>query len=888
MDLKKSGYQPEEWEDALYQRWLDSGFFNPDVAIEKGVANAKKEPFSMVLPPPNTTGTLHTGSACMLAIEDVFTRFARMQGRPTLWLPGTDHAAIATQSKVERLLWEDEKKTRYDLGRETLLQRIDEFVVKNQDTMLNQMKKMGASLDWSRLAFTLDESRSKAVNLAFKKMYDEGVIYRGDRIVNWDPQGQTTISDDEVVHQERTAKFYYLQYGPFVIGTARPETKFGDKYVVMHPTDERYADYQHGQTLELEWINGLITATVIKDEAIDPEFGTGVMTITPWHSAIDFEIAERHQLDKEQIIDLEGKLLPIAGEFAGLHITEAREKIVKKLKDKGLLVKVEENYTHQVATAERTGETIEPQIMRQWFVGVDKEFVRDGKTVTLKTLMREAVTSGEVTILPERFAKIYLHWVENLHDWCISRQIWYGHQIPIWYRSTQAHGIPSEVEGYRGEEVFCGTQAPVGEGWTRDPDTLDTWFSSALWTFTTLGWGSNEEWWQKQRHYYPTSLLETGYDILPFWVSRMILMSTYHLGEVPFKTVYLHGLVRDEQGRKMSKSLDNILDPLDVIKEYGTDALRLALMSGTTPGNDFRLGDEKLTSSRNFVNKLWNISRYVKLQTEENQSITLLTPADHFIATRFEKTRTLVTKQLTEYNLSLAIDTLQKFTLDDFADEYVEIHKHEKNTPLLRALLQELITLWHPFLPFVTEAIWQDVFESETLLMVRPWPAPANDDQDEPQQKILPEPDQELSSHFSQALELAKDIRLQRATYKIAHKTPLSLELAHAFDTLPFQSIFARENVTLAKGTGIAIPVGNALFSGQLFLGTSIDVEKERARLQKEIRETEIYLTSLRTKLSNVGFLTKADPTLKASTENLAQATESKLDTLTKALNQLT
>jgi valyl-tRNA synthetase len=862
MDTKKSGYQPHEWEDMLYQRWLDSGFFNPDTCLEKGVAQSEKEPFSMVLPPPNATGTLHTGSACMLAIEDVFTRFARMQGRPALWLPGTDHAAIATQSKVERLLWEEEKKTRYDLGREALLQRIDEFVAKNQDTMLNQMKRMGASLDWSRLAFTLDEKRNKAVNLAFKKMYDEGIIFRGDRIVNWDPKGQTTISDDEVDHQERTTKFYYFQYGPFVIGTARPETKFGDKYVVMHPEDARYAEYTHGQTIELEWINGPITATIIKDEAIDPEFGSGVMTITPWHSGIDFEIAERHNLDKEQIIDLEGKLLPIAGEFAGMPIAEARKKIVSKLEDKGLLVKVEDDYVHQVATAERTGETIEPQIMRQWFVGVDKEFTRDGKTVTLKTLMREAVTSGQIKILPERFEKIYLHWVENLHDWCISRQIWYGHQIPVWYK---------------GEEVFCGTEAPQDKDWTRDPDTLDTWFSSALWTFTTLGWGSNEELWAKQKQYHPTTILETGYDILPFWVSRMILMSTYHLGEVPFKTVYLHGLVRDEQGRKMSKSLDNILDPLDVIKEYGTDALRLALMSGTTPGNDLRVGDEKMTSSRNFVNKLWNISRYVKLQ-EDTGNTELRTPADHFIATRFESTRELVAKQLSEYNLSLAIDTLQRFTLDDFADEYIEIHKQEKNTPLLRTILQELITLWHPFIPFVTEAIWQDVFTPNELLLVRTWP----------QSRVLPEANHELSDQFALALELAKEIRLQRGTYKIDRKTSLSIELPQLNDTEPFHSIFTRENVQLATGEGIAIPVGTGVFSGNLFLGDAIDVEKERTRLQKEIAEAETYLTAMRAKLTNEGFLTKAGPLLKASTENLARVTEERIALLTKALDQLT
>ncbi len=859
---KKSGYQPQEWEDTLYQTWLDSGFFNPDTCLEKGVADSTKEPFSMVLPPPNATGTLHTGSACMLAIEDTFVRFARMQGRPTLWLPGTDHAAIATQSKVERILWEEEGKTRYDLGRDGLLQKIQEFVEKNQGVMINQMKKMGSSLDWSREAFTLDTPRHQAVNLTFKKMYDDGIIYRGDRIVNWDPKGQTTISDDEIVYQEETTSFYYFQYGPFVIATARPETKFGDKYVVMHPDDSRYAEYQHGQTIELEWINGPITATIIKDTAIDPNFGTGVMTITPWHSVIDFEIAERHNLGKEQIIDLEGKLLPIAGEFAGIDISEARKHIVQKLADKNLLVKTEENYVHQVATAERTGATIEPQIMRQWFIGVNKEFERDGKKLTLKKLMAEAVESGHTAILPDRFRKIYFHWIENLHDWCISRQIWYGHQIPVWYK---------------GEEMYCGTEAPTGDGWVQDPDTLDTWFSSGMWTFSTLGWGSDEALWQKQRHFHPNTLVESGYDILFPWIARMILMSTYLLGEVPFKTVYLHGLVRDEQGRKMSKSLENIMDPLDVIAEYGTDALRLALTSGNTPGNDLRVGDEKLTTMRNLVNKIWNISRYVAMQENPESTLELRTAADHFIVDRFEKTRTAVTEQLTQYNISLAIDALREFTITDFADWYIEIHKTEKNTLLLRALLQELITLWHPFIPFVTEAIQQDLFGGEELLLVRMWPEAG----------VLPVPDAEKSAQFERGKEVVTDIRLIRGTYKIHPGTALMLSLPALQNPDDFQSLLNVAKGELGMGTGVTIPVGTGDFSGQLFLGDSIDVAKERERIQKELADAENYLTAMRAKLSNEGFLAKAGPMLKASTENLANTTESRITALTKALNQL-
>ncbi len=864
---KSSGYQPAEWEDALYQKWLLSGYFSPEVCKEKGIVQDGKEPFSMVLPPPNATGTLHTGSACMLAIEDTFTRFARMQGRSTLWLPGTDHAAIATQSKVERLLWEQEQKTRYDLGREALLKRIDDFVKQNQNTMIGQMKKMGASLDWDRLSFTLDEKRNKAVKRAFKTMYDEGVIYRGDRIVNWDPKGQTTISDDEVVYKEETTKFYYFQYGPFEIGTARPETKFGDKYVVMHPADTRYAEYQHGQTIELEWINGPIAATIIKDESVDPEFGTGVMTITPWHSGIDFEIAERHGLDKEQIIDQTGKLLPIAGEFAGMHIKEAREKIVEKLQSKGLVTRIEENYLHQVATAERTGEVIEPQIMRQWFVGVEKEFVRNGKATTLKQLMQNSMESrgGDITVLPARFEKIYFHWIDNLKDWCISRQIWYGHRIPVYYR---------------GDEILCSETSPKDTNWEQDPDTLDTWFSSALWTFSTLGWGYDQALWEKQRHFHPTTLIESGYDILFFWMSRMIMMSTYLLGESPFKTIYLHGLVRDEEGRKMSKSLDNILDPLDVIAEYGTDALRLALMSGTTPGNDLRLGNEKLIANRNFVNKLWNMSRYVGMQESASETPQLLTPADHFIASQFAQTRKTVTKHLNEYNLSLAIEELKNFTLGDFADWYIELHKHEKNTPLLKEIFQGLITLWHPFIPFVSEAIFQELFAKENaLLLVQPWPEAASYEKDIDFVHV---------ESFVLAKEWVTDIRMVRSSYNIPPGKEISIQPMMQAGIIS-DSLYKLTRTTPTTGENLSgsVSVGNGTYASKLYISDAIDIEKEKLRLTKEIENTQNYLASLQAKLTNEKFMQSAPENIRLNTEALAAETNEKISLLTKALEAL-
>ena len=875
-------YNAQDWEDNLYQTWLESGFFNPDVCIKEGITAVTAEPFSMVLPPPNATGTLHTGSACMLAIQDTLVRFARMQGKRTVWIPGTDHAAIATQSKVERLLWEEEQKTRYDLGREDLLKRIDVFVENNRDTMKNQMRKMGSSLDWSREAFTLDGARNQAVNLAFKTMYDEGLIVRGDRIVNWDPKGQTTISDDEVVYQEETSQFYYLKYGPFEIATARPETKFGDKYVVMHPDDTRYAEYAHGQTFELDWINGPIVATIIKDSAIDPEFGTGVMTITPWHSTVDFEIAERHGLDKEQIIDTHGILLPIAGEFAGTPITEARTAIVAKLASKGLLVKTEENYVHQIATAERTGATIEPQIMRQWFILVNKEFTRNGKLVTLKSLMQSAVKNGGIAILPERFHKTYFHWIDNLRDWCISRQIWYGHRIPVWYRNQPTTDNQQQTT----EETYCGETAPEGEDWIQDSDTLDTWFSSGLWTFSTLGWGSNDEKWGREKLYHPTTLIESGYDIIFFWIARMILMSQYLLDEVPFKTIYLHGLVRDAEGRKMSKSLDNILDPLEVIKEYGTDALRLALISGNTPGNDARLSDDKIVAQRNFVNKLWNISRYV-LSTDNTQPTTdntqAQTLADTWILERLNATVREVTEKLESYQLSLASEILRDFTLNDFADWYIEIHKHEKNNAVLQYVFTELLKLWHPFIPFVTEAIWSSL-KQDQLLLVTKWPVGRIDS------------DFEVIRTFESIQTLITRVRNIRATYRIGYKVPLQ---ATIFTSNPH--LFEGNRMLIEKLASMSFSVTNTEssrtpgtirlvetdFTLYLNMNDIINFAAEQDRLIKEIAEADKFLRSLSSRLDNPHFRDNAPASVIETQEKTRGEIIEKIAALTVALEEV-
>ncbi len=719
IELEKN-YDPHATESRIYETWERSGFFNPDNLPPRHVT-----PYAMVMPPPNVTGTLHVGHALMLVIEDIIIRYQRMRGRRTLWLPGTDHAAIATQAKVEELIYKKEGITRHDLGREAFLERVATYAQQSHDTIVNQIHRMGSSCDWSREAFTLDEARTRAVRTAFKRMYDDRLIYRGARIVNWDPKLQTTVSDDEVEWKEETVPLYYLQYGPFVISTARPETKFGDKYVVMHPDDKRYAQYTNGQTIDLEWINGPVTATIIKDPVIDMAFGTGVMTITPWHDHTDFDIAQRHGLDKEQIIDFDGKLLPIAGEFAGIHIKKARALIIEKLRAKGLVVKVDDHYLHRIATNSRGGGVIEPQIKEQWFVAVDKEFtlahshltgISDDSTVTLKKLMRTVVESGQIAITPDRFKKIYYHWIDNLHDWCISRQIWYGHRIPVWYRDS---------------ETFVGTEAPTGDGWTQDPDTLDTWFSSGLWTFSTLGWPDET---RDLAQFHPTDILETGYDILFFWVARMVLMTTYLLGDIPFRTVYLHGLIRDAQRQKMSKSKGNVIDPLTMCDRYGTDALRLALIFSTAAGNDIPLTEEKIRGMKHFANKLWNIARFVLTNTEAehfNASPEPKTDADRAILAALEATTTHVTANIDGLVFHEAAQELYQFMWHDLADVYVEVSKpqlaqaetkHATQVILAHCLIT-ILKLLHPFVPFVTEEIYAKLPPKEKqLLFIEPWP----------------------------------------------------------------------------------------------------------------------------------------------------------------------
>jgi valyl-tRNA synthetase len=706
-------YNPTETEARIYQQWETKNYFKPA---------GEGEVFSMVLPPPNVTGTLHMGSALMLAIEDVMVRYARMTGKRALWIPGTDHAAIATQTKVEKLL-QKEGIRKQDLGREKFLQRVNTFAQESHDVIVKQIRTMGCSIDWSREAFTLDEARSRAVREAFKRMYDAGLIFRGYRIVNWDPKGQTTISDDEIVYEERPTALYTFRYAkdfPIAIATTRPETKLGDTGVAVHPDDKRYQKFI-GREYEVNFAGTPLKIKIIADKEVDPTFGTGALGITPAHSQIDAEIAKRHNLSTIQVID-EYAQITASGEFQGKKVVDARGLIVTWLKNNNLLEK-EEQITHNIATAERTGGIIEPLPKLQWFVNVNKEFTppHSDQKVTLKQWMRQVVDDGRIKIIPEHFVKVYSHWIDNLHDWCISRQIWYGHRLPVWYRP--GNDKPSEIETY------VGIEAPSGEGWEQDSDTLDTWFSSGLWTFSTLGWpGSAKASPGKPDDlatFHPITILETGYDILFFWVARMIMMTGFLLGNIPFKTVYLHGIVRDSQGRKISKSLGNNIDPIDMIAKYGADAVRMSLIIGVGPGNDSKIDEQKIKAYKHFANKIWNASRFV---IEHNQTWTRSAQADHPYLQELNQLVQEITADMDNYRYYLASEKLYHYFWHTFADKIIEEAKGNPTlNPLLLQILITCLILLHPFMPFVTEEIWSllpaKVKPSDKLLIASSWPS---------------------------------------------------------------------------------------------------------------------------------------------------------------------
>ncbi len=955
-------YEPSRYEDAIYTRWETGGFFAPEHTPAWVHALKNREYFSMVLPPPNVTGTLHMGHAVMLAIQDVLARYHRMKGDCTVWIPGTDHAAVATESKVEKKLIEQgmaQPKT--ELGREKFLEEVEKFAQASHDTIVNQARKMGASLDWTREAYTLDEARNMAVNTLFKMMYDDGLIYRGYRVINWSVTGQSTCSDDELVYVERPGKLYYFTYGPecpIRIATTRPETKLGDTAIAVNP-EGRWKDYigkeyiiknfgQTGHELKLK---------VIADENVDDSFGTGALGVTPAHSQIDFEMYQKQKasgvnIDFVQVIGEDGKMTLDAGlEYVGMLVEDARKKIVTWLENAGLLEKVEETMQN-VGTSDRFGDVVEPLPKTQWFIDVNREFTlknsklkqfKAGDTVTLKKLMQSVVKTGEIEIIPERFDKTYFHWIDNLRDWNISRQIWYGHQIPAYYdisdkenaqallhfKEGKIFNLPdsyfqaidnrtdhnwgsignlrwinfslattlvenktitwadlkkelfgSNLTSAKKYKVFVNKE-DVSQSFIKDPDTLDTWFSSASWTFSTLGWPENTD---DLKKFHPTSVLETGYDILFFWVARMILMSTYALGEVPFKTVYLHGLVRDEQGRKMSKSLGNIIDPLQMIERYGTDATRLSLLIGGTPGNDMRLSEDKVAGFRNFTNKLWNISRFIVLQIQNEQGVmskdvsapVAQTAADEWILSKLNTVIAQMNTHLTSYQFSIAGELLRDFTWNELADWYLEIAKVEggKHT-LLNYILNTLLKLWHPYMPFVTEQIWQEMY-GEGSLMVEHYPITEKRKKDTAGIVFI-------DTVFRN---IVMKIRAIRTEYKIEPSKKIALSIT----SKEYSSLITEYTPVLMRLAGLDSVNEHTIEGGVSFvesdvevvidLSNAIDTEKEIARITKEIATVEPYVVSLQKKLSNASFVDNAPPSVVESERKKLADAEQKLENL--------
>lgn len=866
-DLDKS-YNPGESEDQIYKKWEESGCFNPD----KLDLPADAPSYTIVLPPPNITDKLHMGHAATVGIEDLLIRYHRLRGFRTLWVPGTDHAAIATQNVVEKKLLREQGKTRHDLGREKFLEEVWKFLRVTQSEILYQIRKTGASLDWSRLAFTLDDERQKAVRTMFSAMYKEGVIYRGERMVNWCPRCHSTLADDEVEYKEQTAKLYTFKYSadfPITISTTRPETKLGDTAVAVNPKDARYKKYI-GQEYKVDFCGQGLKIKIIADRNVEMEFGTGALGVTPAHSMVDWQMAEANGLPIIKVIDEDGLIKDGFGVYSGLKAAAARELVVEKLKERGLMEK-EEDISNNLSVCYRCGTSIEPLPSKQWFISVNQKLARLGNK-SLKEKAIEAAKSGQISFVPERFTKRYLDWMDNLHDWCISRQIWFGHQIPVWYR---------------GEEIYVGETAPTGEGWQQDPDTLDTWFSSGMWTFSTLGWPDNYAAGTKSgdlKKFHPTQVLETGYEIITLWVSRMIMMSFFALGEIPFEKVYLHGMILDKEGKKMSKSKGNGVDPLAIIEKFGADAARLAVLTGATPGNDSRFSEDKAEAKRNFINKLWNISRFILASAAEKEGGTEApaeTASDRWILSELDALIGRVTGYLNNFDFSLAADELTEFTRDKLADWYLEIAKIEKGKEkLLVEILKKVLILWHPFIPFVTEKIWSGVDSS--LLMTEKWPvasgqAPAD-------------------SGISILQDLVVAIRNARSANKI--------EPAKKLDAVIYagpQTEFLKQQKELIQGlktglqsveikeSGPALEKAIAATAGtiEIYLLGGASPEAEKKRLEKEHQNLEKVVASQSAKLANADFISRAPAAIVAAEKEKLAAYQAELDKINKIIASL-
>ena len=866
-------YDPGQSEDRIYANWLEKGYFH-------AVVNPDKKPFTIVIPPPNITGQLHMGHALDNTLQDSIIRFKRMQGYETLWLPGTDHASIATEAKiVDKMAQEGLKKE--DVTREQFLERAWDWKREYGGKIVNQLKKLGSSCDWERERFTMDEGLSNAVKEVFVRLYEKGLIYKGERITNWCPRCNTSISDIEVIYEEQDGHFWYINYpfadgtGNIMIATTRPETLLGDVAVAVNPEDEKYKDVV-GKELILPLVGRKIP--VIADDYVELGFGTGAVKITPAHDPNDFNVGARHGLEVIKIMDSRGVINENGGKYCGMDRFEARKQIVKDLEAEGLLVKTE-NYKHNVGTCQRCHTTVEPFVSTQWYV----------KMKPLAEPAIKAVREGRTSFIPQRFENIYFNWMENIQDWCISRQLWWGHRIPAWYCKDCGEIIVSRDEPKTCPK--CGSKHLE-----QDPDTLDTWFSSALWPFSTLGWPENTP---ELKYFYPTDVLVTGYDIIFFWVSRMIFSGIEHMGDIPFRHVMIHGLVRDELGRKMSKSLGNGIDPLEVIRDYGTDALRYSLVSGNSPGNDQRFLTSKVEFARNFGNKIWNATRFVLMNFDEDPDFSKVdrknfTAEDRWILSCLNRVVKEVTDNMERYELGVALTKITDFIWDLFCDWYIEIVKPrlfdaDNKTRLecqyvLNKVLVTSMKLLHPFMPFITEEIYQQLYKDAESIMISPWPVFDKDAEDKDAEKEI--------GLLIDAVKGIRNVRTQmkvpnsaKATvffvtekdnFKLIRESSGALKrLGNASDVV----VTDDDKAAPADSVSVIIPGANLYIP----LTELIDVDKEIERLTAELAKIESEIERVSAKLANENFVTKAPARLiDAEREKAARFASLKEETVTQ------
>lgn len=869
-DLAKQ-YDPKDVEDRIYKFWLDGKYFHAK-------CDPEKKPYTIVIPPPNITGQLHMGHALDNTLQDILIRYRRMQGYDALWLPGTDHASIATEAKIVEAM-RKEGITKEDIGREGFLKRAWEWKEKFGGRIIEQLKKMGSSCDWDRERFTMDEGCSKAVKEVFVNLYNKGLIYRGERIVNWCPHCLTSISDAEVEYEDQAGHFWHLRYpfkdgsGYLELATTRPETMLGDTAVAVNPNDERYKDIV-GKTLILPIVHREIP--VIADDYVEMDFGTGCVKITPAHDPNDFEVGLRHNLEVIDTFTDDAHIKPEWGKYAGMDRMEARKAIVEDLEKEGAIVKIED-YSHNVGVCYRCHSSIEPKVSKQWFV----------KMEPLAKPAIDCVKNGEVKFVPERFDKTYYHWMENIKDWCISRQLWWGHRIPAWYCDECGEVVVSKETPTVCPKCGCNHL-------TQDPDTLDTWFSSALWPFSTLGWPDKTP---ELAHYFPTSTLVTGYDIIFFWVARMIFSSVENMHERPFDTVFIHGIVRDAQGRKMSKSLGNGIDPLIVIDEYGADALRFTLATGNSPGNDMRFSDEKVGASRNFANKLWNAARFILMNLGEDEKAPHipdeLALEDKWILSLFNKLTKEVTDNLDKFELGIAVQKLYDFIWDVFCDWYIEISKIRLNSgdekaaqtarDMLVYIMSNTLKLLHPFMPFITEEIWQTLPHEGESIMISQWPV-YKDEYD------FSVEEQEMD----RIMEAVRAIRNRRAEMNVppSKKAKYYIATAHK-DTFEKAGIFMQRLASCSEAEiGDSFEIDGAVCivttDAKIYipLGELVDFEKEIARLNKEKEKVLKDLEFIDKKLNNENFVAKAPKAVVDGQREAAQKLRDKIAMIDESIEK--